>query len=482
MKKIFVALLSLGVLFATNGAQASVSWNTASNDCRGLAVVNQTTNVGYSDPCWPNSSVSAEPGQSINVRLYYHNTGDQAATNVRLVLNASTINNSSSSHSFTGQIVSDQGGVSLGSVSVNLSSAQKLSFGSARWYPNQTKTSTTFLNGQDGSEVIGGGLNIGTIQPGWATQGSVVVAFYVNNPSPTGQITASSSSCQVQAGQNSCPIPFTWKTENPATGVTSNVTNNNGQVVATGNSDNQSFNITVGSSTYRLNHNNSILDSETVSASCASGSTLNSNTGYCEQVKPTGNISASYPSCQIEAGKGSCTIPFSWSTNNPVGTSAVTKDGGSTVATSNSGSNVPFSVSYGSSTFRLYNNSLELDNETVSASCATGTNWDSATSTCKAVVYDCKIISFTANQTMTSPGEAVSLSWSTENCNSVNISGVASNLSPNGTRTVWPSNTTTYVLTGYGDTSVTPSRSVQVTIGGPVGAPTFPAGAPTFGA
>ncbi len=377
MKKIIVGILSFAMLLVSQSTSAGAVWNGASNDCRGISVANQTTNTGIVDPCWPLSSVSAAAGDSVNVRIYYHNTSGQNATGVKIILNAPT--SAQTYNTFSGQIISDQGNLSLGTVSATIPTGAKLRFGGTHWLPNQRQVESSLLYGQTGSEILSGGLNIGTIASSWDAQGSVVVSFLVEKPNPTGTITASN------------------------------------------------------------------------------------------------------PSCFISAGQGTCTIPFSWNTVNPIGTSVVTKDGVSgNYKTGNSDSNIPFTVSNGSSTFRLYNNSLELDSETVTASCASGSNWDNNTSTCKMPVLDCKIINFTANPKEVAYGEGSTLTWSTENCKSVNITGVGNTLSPNGTTIVRPGVTTTYVLTGYGDTSATPTASVEVTAGGPVGAPGYPAGAPGF--
>ena len=47
------------------------------------------------------------------------------------------------------------------------------------WYPNQTSVGQNLPNGQSGTELFNGGLNIGTIAPGWSAQGSVVLRFLV---------------------------------------------------------------------------------------------------------------------------------------------------------------------------------------------------------------------------------------------------------------------------------------------------------------
>ena len=377
MKKIIIGIFSFTLVLAAQNVIAATVWNGASNDCPGIAIANHTTNTGIVSPCWPLSSVSSEADDSVNVRIYYHNTSGQNATNVKILL--STPTTASSSHTISGQIISDQGNLSLGTVNVTTPSGSKLIFGGTHWLPNQSQTESALLYNQEGSVVLSSGLNIGTIASNWASQGSVVVTFSVETPAPTGTLTASQSSCFISAGQSSC------------------------------------------------------------------------------------------------------LIPFSWNTVNPVGTSVVTKDGVlGDYKTSNSGSNVSFTIPNGNSIFRLYNGGIELDTESVSASCASGSNWDNSSLTCKIPVYDCKIISFNASPLEIASGDGTTLSWTTEYCNSISIEGVGSNLLPNSSKLVWPSDTTTFNLTGYGDTSVSPTSSVQVIVGGPVGAPGYPVGAPGY--
>ena len=136
-----------------------------------------------------------------------------------------------------------------------------------------------FGQSSTGSEILGNGLMIGTVAPGWDTQGSVVVAFAVEGPTT------------------------------PPGGVT------------------------------------------------------------------TGTLVPNKTSCAIPVGASNCEINFAWNTVNPVGISSVIKDGGSTVATGNSGSKA-FTIPYNTATFRLYNSGLELDSSTVSSYCTTGSGWN----------------------------------------------------------------------------------------------------------
>ncbi len=186
IKKLIVGVLGFAMFMTAQGVfAAGVTWNQASNDCKSISIVNATTLEGYANPCWPNSSVSADKGETINVRIYYHNTGTATATNTRLVLiPTSSLSSSSTAKTFTGRIVSDQGSVSFSSsVRANLTSSQSLTFSSVKWYTNNTsETLTPLLNGQTGKEILtDNGLAIGSVTAGWPSQGSVVIAFKVSS-------------------------------------------------------------------------------------------------------------------------------------------------------------------------------------------------------------------------------------------------------------------------------------------------------------
>ncbi len=367
-----MGIFVLAAIVVSQNALASGIWNGASNDCPTASVANFTTNTGIVVPCWPLSTVPANPSQTVNVRIYYHNTSTQNATNVRVLLNAQT--GAGSSHAFTGQIVSDQGSIPFGPVNVTTPNTATLSFGSAHWLPNQSQIESPLLNGQSSSAILSSqGLSLGTIAPGWLSQGSVVVAFSI-----VGQAIDP-------------PLP------------------------------------------------------------------------------PTGTLTPANNTCTIGNGKSNCDINFSWNTNNPASgaISAITRDGGTTVATGNSGSKA-LTVPYGSATFRLYNNALELDSKTVSSSCTSGTSWNGAM--CSENVnpnYNCSITNFTvggALSTTVTSGNSVELAWTTTNCNTVTISSVGSNLPSSGNQSISPSVSTVYTLTGYGNTGTNPTRTVSVTV------------------
>src|SRR5437870_205613 len=198
----------------------------------------------------------------------------------------------------------------------------------------------------------------------------------------SGTLTPSALSCTIASGGSSCNVTLSWTTTNPVgtSAVTSNYPSAN-TTVATGNSGSTSASVPYSSRTFYLYNNSQLLATSVASSSCASGTAWNGST--C-QAPISGTLTPSAPSCSIAAGASSCSVTLSWTTTNPVGTSAVTSNypsANTTVATGNSGS-TSASVPYSSRTFYLYNDSQLLATSVASSSCASGTNWNG--STCQA--------------------------------------------------------------------------------------------------
>jgi len=148
------------------------TFNNDTKDNPTFRISNYTKNPGCSN-CWF-SSVPADSGDIVSFDIYYHNTDNQTASNVTL---KSVLPSGSFTSANIPVTITDQaGGGAGGSVSLSLAQAQTLTFipGSVKWYPNQTLTAQALPSGQNGSEVVGSGLNIGSVSPGWATQGHVV--------------------------------------------------------------------------------------------------------------------------------------------------------------------------------------------------------------------------------------------------------------------------------------------------------------------
>ncbi len=447
MKKIITGILSLSLLFTVNSVFASSIWNTASNDCKIIAIANYTTNTGYTNPCWTRSTVNADTGDSINIRVYYHNTSSRSATNTKVILNTSS--SSSTSHSFSGYITSDQGSLSFGSVNVNLRATQKLTFSSARWYPNQTQTRASFLYGQDGSEVMNGGLKIGTIEKGWSTQGSVVIAFKVTEDiiTPTydctiSSFTVSGSSSKTITSGNS--VDLAWSTNDCSnvsiSGVGSNLLSNGNITVyptttttyeLTGNGSNAGYGIlnpsrsvvvfVNASSNYNNSNYNCSISNFTTNQNYInrySSATLNWNTSNCSSVNISdiGNVN-NYGSQQVYPIYSTRYTLTAHGSNGSTQTRSVY-------------------ITVNSNYYNNYNNSY---------------------------TPECYISSFSSNRTQVNSGSPVTIIWNTNNCNNIYISNIG-NLSTSGSKIVYPTDSTTYTLSASGYHTSTKTRSVYISI------------------
>ena len=89
----------------------------------------------------------------------------------------------------------------------------------------------------------------------------------------------------------------------------------------------------------------------------------------------SGTISAN--SCTIPANGSSCNTTVSWSTTNPIGTSAVTHNRSGLNLSGNNGTNQTVTLAGSiSHTLYLYNSAYLLDAVSITPPCATGSGWD----------------------------------------------------------------------------------------------------------
>lgn len=186
---------------------------------------------------------------------------------------------------------------------------------------------------------------------------------------------------------------------------------------------------------------------------------------------PSGTLTAT--SCQITAGNDRCSNSFSWTTQNLIAadtaisrndgdpdyvpTAAEIAVGGGTKATT---------IPYGSTTFFLYHNSVELAQATATATCVAGTDWNNVTGKCQTV----PVVSLYASKTSINVGESSVLTWESQNTTSCNGFGFSTgagsptdNMSPGVV--VSPIVTTTYSIscTGPGGTALS---DVTITVNG----------------
>ncbi len=170
----------------------AASFNNDPLDYQTLRVGNTTKNPSSTSGNW-GTSVNADAGDIINFAVYYHNTSNETATNVRATL-APQNSGTGASQTFTAALRADNVPTLTATAVVSISSSQSINYdpGSVVWRPNQTTYgSQTLLNSQTGDEIFSAnGLYLGDIGPGWSTQGSVVVAFRVSGTPSTTTTTA----------------------------------------------------------------------------------------------------------------------------------------------------------------------------------------------------------------------------------------------------------------------------------------------------
>ena len=190
-------------------------------------------------------------------------------------------------------------------------------------------------------------------------------------PSMTGTISTSASSCTITSGASSCNVTVTWSTSNPvATSAVSAI----GMTDVSGNSGSKSMAVPYTNRLFHLYNNSIELDNANVTSSCAAGTSWDGSICAVIPAAMSGSLTAT--NCTIPLNGTSCNTTLVWSTLNPVGTSSVTTPTNITVATANSNAGKTYSVDYGSRDFYLYNNAVELDSATSTASCVAGTSWD----------------------------------------------------------------------------------------------------------
>jgi uncharacterized repeat protein (TIGR01451 family) len=187
MKKIIVGFIAFALLLGAHSAFAA-GWNQYPSDCPvPLAIGNYTTGDGIrngSSGCWTQTSVTMQPGQVINIDIFYDNTTGADAGNTVIHLTqspAGSMSNTNSTYTFSGNLTSSNGSLPLGSATANIASPQTVTFAKAKLFPHGSSTGIDLPGGQSGFEAFGSGLNLGTIaKDDW---GNIVMSFNVGTSS-----------------------------------------------------------------------------------------------------------------------------------------------------------------------------------------------------------------------------------------------------------------------------------------------------------
>lgn len=269
-------MLVIGLSFA-GSAEAAISFNNHPNDCKiNVTVANYTTGEGApTTNCWSATSITAKPGDTINVTLYYHNTGTTALNNAMVTLtNPGTGVLSGSVQMSMGL----NGYITGNTVTVNLTKNSYLQYEELQQRDNTMSLHKTVSSSVN---IFNGGLNVGTINPMQVTGGvskyqgvfkavfTVKDAGVVIDPNPTGtKPTAYTSTPTVNSSQGYATLKGSFTSGNLATTTcfqyrivgTSSYTEvscmNNG--IADGDRNYQVTNLPTGNYEYRIIATNSV--------------------------------------------------------------------------------------------------------------------------------------------------------------------------------------------------------------------------------
>lgn len=165
---------------SSNNNLDSNKFNTNPQDLPTLMVTNASKNKNCNsqpgDGCW-NTIVAADPGDTIAVQVYFHNSTPYRADSTTLSIQPQ-ISQKSTYHTFVGGVASLTLERSVANATVITTLEETLSFipGSLRMYKNGSANAYQVIKQDDLFKIQG--LNIGNVSPGWQNQGTLV-AFYV---------------------------------------------------------------------------------------------------------------------------------------------------------------------------------------------------------------------------------------------------------------------------------------------------------------
>ncbi|MFZ3020291.1 MAG: hypothetical protein WA051_02110 [Minisyncoccia bacterium] len=162
-----------------SGTTTTTVFNSDPADFQTVRVSNFSLNP-FSTATWA-PSINANPGDIVTVGIYYHNSGTVDALNTTIGISA-PVGVSQSNFTVSGGVSADNASSVGGSATITISSNQTLTYvpNSAKLYPNQTQDPAQAVTLSDYTSN-----NIGTIAPGFPSQGMLIAQFQVSNTSAT---------------------------------------------------------------------------------------------------------------------------------------------------------------------------------------------------------------------------------------------------------------------------------------------------------
>jgi len=163
-------------------------FNTMPDDFQLLSVLNLSTtprDLAWTIPNYWKTIVYANVNDTLAFNVYYHNTSNRDAKNVRVRFNYYQngdilLCGAALSEEFSNNVVLGYSGVML--LDSFSEGEYYLDFWVAHWYPDQKASINSLPFEQSGVECMNlSGLNIGTIQKGnWEHQGNLVMKFVIH--------------------------------------------------------------------------------------------------------------------------------------------------------------------------------------------------------------------------------------------------------------------------------------------------------------
>lgn len=404
--------------------------------------ISNGTNTGYNVVT---SGVNA--GDTVAVILYFHNTGTTTATNTKFTVSPQ-VTGSGTTHTISATLSADGFSSLSGSTTINLNSAQTLTFTGVTtntnnvyvYYDQKTQTYEAVL--MDGSNLYSGGLNIGSIAGqntcpatnSFCHQGDIVLHYKVSS-TQVNNCVINSFSANPTAVSSGLTSMLSWSTSGCTTASISGPTvggavSTNGFIYTGG--------LTSPTNTFTL----TATGTNTTSAS----TTVNVNT-----IQNNCAINSFYASPSSVSSGGSSTLY--WTTTGCTSTSIT----GGTLYGNNNATNGSVSTGalYGTTTYTLtaYGNG--------------GNQTSSTTVSVNTIQNNCSITSFYASPSSVTSGGSSTLYWSTTGCTSTYINGGSVNGSYGTYGSAYTGSiyaTTYYTLTAYGTNgNQTSSTQVYVT-------------------
>lgn len=495
MKKIIIAVFAFAVFFFVGqNAFASNVFNGQPGDCNPAVGIGVYPNIQRdSNGCWTQTSITANPGDVINIAMYYHNNTSSTIPNVR-----GSITKTSSGpqdFTFTGRIYSSYGTQTIGTVHLHLTSPQAVTYSSTHWMRDAdavlSDTDTQVFHNSDGSQISFGNVYSDYGNSEWEYFGELLAVYNVGTNviieqpeecSITSFKANGNSSVSIDAGESA---NLSWNTDHC---VSASISPSVGSVSVGGNESVSPSNDT----TYILTAHG-VSYSQSVQASVH----VNVNSSNNNNDEPDATTNNSYDVTEDSAelrgsvdmndfDNGLVFFVYGQDENqiedieNDYNTYNSVDEDGEDLQKESVDSDLD-----GSDSYTLDVSGLDSDENYYYSICVqyedNSGDYDLICGSVKNFTTDddnndnnnnnnnnddaCEISQFTSNRTSVGDGTSATLSWNTNGCDSVYISGIG-NVNASGSRAVYPSDTTTYTLSAYDSNGNTDTARVTISVTG----------------